>query len=101
MSEGEFASYHPGDISISVSVPTQDHDTWQLKGQTATVEIAVMSSVKDFKEKLGGILGGMPVKSQKLKHGAVFLKDSLTLASYNIGPGATLELGVQSRGGRK
>lgn len=89
MSEGEFASYHPGSAAIQVTVPTQDHETWQLKGQTVSVDISVMSTVKEFKEKLGALVGGMPIKSQKIKHGSVFLKDTLTLASYNIGPGSS------------
>eukprot|EP00658_Telonema_sp_P-2_P008314 TRINITY_DN13125_c0_g1_i3.p1 TRINITY_DN13125_c0_g1~~TRINITY_DN13125_c0_g1_i3.p1 ORF type:complete len:652 (+),score=181.59 TRINITY_DN13125_c0_g1_i3:105-1958(+) len=101
MSEGEFSAYHPGEVSIQIQVPVQEHDTWTLKGQVTAVSVSVMATVKQLKDKLGEQLGGMPAKSQKLKSGVAFLKDNLTLAHYNIGPGSMLELGVQQRGGRK
>jgi len=101
MSEGEFAAYHPDGTTVQIVVPMQEHDTWKLNGQTVSVKIDLMSTVKALKEKVGEMVGGMPAKSQKLKHGAAFLKDNLTLAYYNLGPGTMLELGVQARGGRK
>eukprot|EP00656_Telonema_subtile_P043013 TRINITY_DN4924_c0_g1_i3.p1 TRINITY_DN4924_c0_g1~~TRINITY_DN4924_c0_g1_i3.p1 ORF type:complete len:700 (+),score=145.02 TRINITY_DN4924_c0_g1_i3:189-2288(+) len=101
LSEGEFASYHPGESTIQVVIPMQQHETWTLNGQTVSISLSVMSTIKDFKDKLGDALGGMPARNQKIKHRAAFLKDNLTLAHYNLGPGSTLELGVQQRGGRK
>jgi splicing factor 3A subunit 1 len=101
MSEGEFAAYHPDGTTVQVVVPMQEHDTWKLNGQTVSVKLDLMSTVKALKEKVGEMIGGMPAKSQKLKHGTSFLKDNLTLAYYNLGPGTMLELGVQARGGRK
>lgn len=101
MSEGEFAAYHPDGTTLQVVVPMQEHDTWKLNGQTVSIKIDLTSTVKVLKEKLGDMLGGMPSKSQKLKHGVAFLKDNLTLAYYNLGPGTMLEMGVAVRGGRK
>ena len=46
-------------------------------------------------------LGDMPVSKQQLRGPSGFLKDTLSLAFYNIGPGATLELTTRSRGGRR
>ena len=60
-----------------------------------------MTLVKDLKEMLGRELCGMPINKQQLKHSSGFLKDNQTLASYNIGNAAHLELSVRSRGGKK
>jgi hypothetical protein len=58
-----------------------------------------MMTVKEFKAKITE-LTGLAVGSQKLK-ADVFLKDAWTLARHNIVPNTLLELGVQTRGGRR
>jgi hypothetical protein len=47
-------------------------------------------------------LGNMPMNKMQLKHSQQgFLKDTFSLAHYNIGPMTTLELVPKTRGGRK
>ncbi|KAH8028462.1 hypothetical protein HPB51_016913 [Rhipicephalus microplus] len=44
---------------------------------------------------------GMPPGKQKLQYEGMFVKDSNTLAFYNLGPNSTIVLQVKERGGRK
>ena len=58
----------------------------------------VKLTIKDFKAKLSSTLGGMPGNKMQLKHAKWgFLKDSLTLAHFNLGPGSALELVTKKR----
>ncbi|XP_064981452.1 probable splicing factor 3A subunit 1 [Musa acuminata AAA Group] len=97
--EDQFLARHPGSCRISVSVPSVDEGN--LKGQL--LEIAVQSlseTVGSLKEKIAAEVQ-LPANKQKLSGRAGFLKDNLTLAYYNIGPGETLTLALRERGGRK
>ncbi|CAL9748102.1 unnamed protein product [Musa acuminata subsp. burmannicoides] len=99
MAEDQFLAQHPGSSRISVSVPNVDEGN--LKGQL--LEIAVQSlseTVGSLKEKIAAEVQ-LPANKQKLSGRAGFLKDNLTLAYYNIGPGETLTLALRERGGRK
>lgn len=76
-------------------------DEGNLKGQV--LEIAVQSlseTVGSLKEKIAGEIQ-LPANKQKLSGKAGFLKDNLTLAYYNVGPGEPLSLSLRERGGRK
>lgn len=58
--------------------------------------------MKDLKDCIGVLIGGMPSNKQQLKSPCGFLKDKDTLASLNIGgANSTLELSVRSRGGKR
>ncbi len=46
-------------------------------------------------------LGGLPPSKYQFKHWSGFLKDSNSLASYNIAPGEVIELQLRTRGGRR
>lgn len=46
-------------------------------------------------------LGGLPPSKYQFKHWSGFLKDSNSLASYNIAPGEVIELHLRTRGGRR
>ena len=61
----------------------------------------VTQSVKELKDSIGALIGGMPSNKQQLKCPSGFLKDKDTLASMNIGDGTVLELSVRSRGGKR
>merc|ERR1711918_323766 len=100
LTEDEFVSRHGNAGTFQVKCPNDDNND-KLNGQTITVDAALMSSVKDFKAKIGE-LTGLAVGSQKLKGDVGFLKDGWTLAKHNLVPGVTtLELGVQYRGGQR
>ncbi|KAF0897915.1 hypothetical protein E2562_001623 [Oryza meyeriana var. granulata] len=95
----QFLAQHPGPAQISVSVPNLDEGN--LRGQV--LEIAVQSlsdTVGSLKEQIAGELQ-LPANKQKLSVRTSFLKDNLTLAYYNIGPGVVINLTLRERGGRK
>ncbi|XP_042020999.1 probable splicing factor 3A subunit 1 [Salvia splendens] len=97
--EEQFLAKHPGTARISISVPNTDEGN--LKGQV--LEIAVQSlteTVASLKEKIAGEIQ-LPANKQKLSGKAGFLKDNLSLAYYNVGPGEALSLSLRERGGRK
>lgn len=88
-----------GPARISVSVPNVDEGN--LKGQLLGITVQSLSeTVGSLKEKIAGEIQ-LPANKQKLSSRAGFLKDNLTLAYYNIGPGETLSLALRERGGRK
>lgn len=88
-----------GSVRISVSVPNVDEGN--LKGQILEITIQSLSeTVGSLKEKIAGEVQ-LPANKQKLSGRAGFLKDNLSLAYYNIGPGETLTLALRERGGRK
>ncbi|KAL6849928.1 hypothetical protein ACP4OV_020555 [Aristida adscensionis] len=95
----QFLAQHPGPARISVSVPNLDEGN--LRGQV--LEIAVQSlsdTVGSLKEQIAGELQ-LPANKQKLSVRTSFLKDNLTLAYYNVGPGVVINLTLRERGGRK
>ncbi|OAY79698.1 putative splicing factor 3A subunit 1 [Ananas comosus] len=97
--EDQFIAQHPGSIRISVSVPNVDEGN--LKGQTLEITVQSLSeTIGSLKEKIAGEVQ-LPSNKQKLSARAGFLKDNLTLAYYNIGPGDTVTLALRERGGRK
>ncbi|EKU22568.1 splicing factor 3A subunit 1 [Nannochloropsis gaditana CCMP526] len=108
LSESAYASANTGAGSISIQAPQDESAaTWNLKGQLVKLEIgSVMSTVREVKEQLSPLLGGMPPNKMQLRNAeqGVFLKDAQTLASYNLGAAGSstvLELVTRSRGGRK
>jgi hypothetical protein len=48
-----------------------------------------------------GPLAGLPGSKYQFKHWSGFLKDSNTIAHYNIAPGEVIELQLRTRGGRR
>ncbi|KAG6543090.1 hypothetical protein Mapa_015586 [Marchantia paleacea] len=98
--EDQFLAQHPGPVRISVSVPTVEGEG-NFKGQTLELTIqSLAETIISVKEKIANELA-LPANKQKLNSHLVFLKDNLSLAYYNIGPGETLQLGLRERGGRK
>ncbi|KAL3698045.1 hypothetical protein R1sor_012121 [Riccia sorocarpa] len=98
--EDQFLAQHPGPVRISVSVPSVEGEG-NLKGQTLELTIqSLAETVLSVKDKIANELA-LPANKQKLNSHLGFLKDNLSLAYYNIGPGETLQLGLRERGGRK
>lgn len=98
LSEEDFVAQHGSVGRFRVQCPSDEKND-QLNGQTIQIEAQLMMTVKEFKAKITE-LTGLAVGSQKLK-ADVFLKDAWTLARHNIVPNTLLELGVQTRGGRR
>lgn len=98
--EDQFLAQHPGAVRISISVPIVEGEA-HLKGQTLELTVLSLSeSIKSLKEKIAGEVQ-LAANKQKLSSQAGFLRDNLSLAHYNIGPGDTLTLGLKERGGRR
>jgi splicing factor 3A subunit 1 len=88
-----------GPASISVSVPNLDEGN--LRGQVLQIPVQSLSdTVGSLKEQIAGELQ-LPANKQKLSVKTSFLKDNLTLAYYNVGPGVVINLTLRERGGRK
>ncbi|ERN09458.1 hypothetical protein AMTRI_Chr09g32460 [Amborella trichopoda] len=97
--EDQFLAQHPGSTRIAVSVPNAEEGN--LKGQVLEIMVQSLSeTIGNLKEKIAGEIQ-LPANKQKLSGRTGFLKDNMTLAYYNIGPGETLTLALRERGGRK
>ena len=104
LSEEEFcASLDSPTLSLTIQVPDDPSNAaWNFNGQNISLSVDVMSKVKEVKTVLQSHLGGMPTNKMQLKdENAGFLKDGSTLAFFNIGPSASLELIPKTRGRRK
>ncbi|KAJ6996811.1 hypothetical protein D5086_010379 [Populus alba] len=97
--EDQFLAQHPGLGRVTVSVPNIDEGN--LKGQVLEITMQSLSeTVGSLKEKIAGEIQ-LPANKQKLSGKAGFLKDNMSLAYYNVGPGELLALSLRERGGRK
>ncbi|KAM0911812.1 hypothetical protein ACQ4PT_013231 [Festuca glaucescens] len=95
----QFLAQHPGPARISVSVPNLDEGN--LRGQVLEIPVQSLSdTVGSLKEQIAGELQ-LPANKQKLSVRTSFLKDNLSLAYYNVGPGVVINLALRERGGRK
>ncbi|KAJ8459147.1 hypothetical protein OPV22_032073 [Ensete ventricosum] len=93
--EDQFLARHPGSCRIYVSVANVDEG--KLKGQLLEITVqSLTETVGNLKEKIAAAEVQLPANKQKLCGRAGFLKDNLTLAYYNIGPGETLTLALRS-----
>ena len=102
MTESEFAAQHQQPIGVNIAVPDESGAAqWTLNGQTLSVQVEVVSTVKALKEKISSLLGGLPATKQQIKHPTLgFMKDAISLAQYNVEEGVTLELKLKKRGRR-
>lgn len=99
--EAEFLAKNKGPVTVRVQVPgAADKAEWKLKGQMVTLTLPLTDTVSVLKAKLHEELG-MPPGKQKLQYEGMFVKDSNSLAFYNLGQNATIVLQVKERGGRK
>ncbi|XP_064485090.1 splicing factor 3A subunit 1-like [Ornithodoros turicata] len=99
--EADFLKQYRGPVTIKVQVPeASDKAEWKLKGQTVTLTLPLTDTISVLKAKLHEELG-MPPGKQKLQYEGMFVKDSNSLAFYNVTPNAVVSLQVKERGGRK
>ncbi|XP_024294713.1 splicing factor 3A subunit 1 isoform X1 [Oncorhynchus tshawytscha] len=101
MPEEEFLRRYKGSVSITVQVPNmQDKTEWKLSGQALNFTIPLTDQVSVIKVKIHEATG-MPAGKQKLQYEGIFIKDSNSLAYYNINNGSVIHLALKERGGRK
>jgi splicing factor 3A subunit 1 len=106
VAEDEWLSRHPAAASFTIQAPAagEGADEYGCSGQTVVLELAdgLRTSVNDVKARISELLGGFPPKKMKVSTGGVYFnKDTNSLAAYNVVPGATLVVGLKTRGGRK
>jgi hypothetical protein len=104
--EDEFvASLSKPEVELQIRIPNDRTQlAWNFYGQMIAQSADVMSTVKSVKEELSSKhLNSMPVNKIQLKNlsSGAFLKDTMTLATLNIGPTATLEMTMRQRGRRR
>ena len=105
LSESDFIATlsNPDELPICIRVPHDpSNSNWNFNGQTIDLTVKAISKIKDLKGMLKDQLGGMPVNKMQFKNpSSGFMKDSLSLAHFNVGPMTTLDLVPKTRGGRK
>ena len=99
--EFEFLAAHPGRATIKVVCPAVDGQTG-LNGQTLEVEVESLSDkIVDLKRAIKPLAGDLPQNKQKLSTpGLGFLKDTASLAYYNLRNGSVVTLSIKARGKR-
>jgi splicing factor 3A subunit 1 len=105
LSEMDFAkSLSSPNVPILIRIPEDStYAAWNFCGQTISITVDVMATIKDIKQQIQSQLGGMPPNKMQLRKSNIgFLKDNLSLAYYNVGPSNnSLELLPKVRGGRR
>lgn len=102
MSEAEWLKTHSGTLNIKIKIPNDPtHSNWKFNGQTAAVNLEGTATIKQLKQSLSGLLGGMPANKQQLKHPQYgFMKDGKTIAHYNLDGNCLVDLVPRKRGRR-
>jgi len=101
--EAMWMAQTPPRFSVRVTVPG-DLAEFNCSGQTHEITCNIGDTVEAFKQQLSASCNNMPTGKMKVSFTAtgIFLnKDNASLAFYNVGPGAQLQLGIRERGGRK
>uniref|UniRef100_A0A8C9TD99 Splicing factor 3A subunit 1 n=1 Tax=Scleropages formosus TaxID=113540 RepID=A0A8C9TD99_SCLFO len=99
--EEEFLRRNKGPVSVKVQVPNmQDKTEWKLSGQVLNFTVPLTDQVSVIKVKIHEATG-MPAGKQKLQFEGIFIKDSNSLAYYNMTNGSIIHLALKERGGRK
>ncbi|XP_039960911.1 splicing factor 3A subunit 1 isoform X3 [Bactrocera tryoni] len=99
--EEEFVSKHKSPITIQIQIPNVvDKSEWKLNGQTIAFSLSLADTVSNLKAKIQDETG-MPPAKQKISYEGMFIKDSNTMAFYNLFSDATIHLQIKERGGRK
>lgn len=99
--EQEFLKQSPATITIRVAVPhVADKSEWNLTGQSLSMTLSVTDTMSTVKTKIQESVG-MPPGKQKLQYEGMFVKDTNSLAFYNMVNGSVIQLQLKERGGRK
>jgi hypothetical protein len=71
-----------------------------MNGQIIAMQVNLRDTATAIKERVKNEVG-IPPNKQKFKgYNMPFIKDNQTLASYNLLPGSTIQLGIKERGGK-
>ncbi|XP_035224925.1 splicing factor 3A subunit 1-like isoform X2 [Stegodyphus dumicola] len=101
ISEEEFLKKNKGPVTFRVQVPSvAEKPEWKLNGQVLAFTLPLTDQVSVIKAKIHESIG-MPPGKQKLQLDGMFIKDSNSLAYYNLSTNSIVALQVKERGGRK
>lgn len=100
--EIEFLEAHPGSAVIKILCPKVEGNE-DLTGQTLQINVdSLKDNILDLKRAITPLVGELAQNKQKLSTpGLGFLKDTATLAYYNLKDGSTIMLTLKERGGGK
>lgn len=101
--EADYLAQHAskGPVNFSVQVPNvPDKPEWNLKGQLIPFTMPLTETISAIKNKLAEYLN-LATPKQKLQLDGMFVKDTNTLAFYNLPSDATIYLQLKERGGKK
>lgn len=86
---------------VRIKVTKHSNKEWKLEGQEIQLAVPLKSTVTKLKNWIAKNTK-LPANKQKLQIDSIgFLRDSKTLASYNVGDASIITLEVKERGGRK
>lgn len=101
LSEEDFLKKNKSPVSFRVQVPNlTEKPEWKLNGQMINMTLPLTDMVSVIKVKIHEVTS-MPPGKQKLQLDGMFIKDSNSLAFYNITPNSVVSLQLKERGGRK
>ncbi|KAK4336774.1 hypothetical protein RND71_043861 [Anisodus tanguticus] len=101
ISEEEFLASHSGTLTLNINVPNMpEKPELRMNGQNLSITFNLTDMVSVIKSKINEKIGLAPGK-QKLQYEGIFIKDSNTLAYYNMLDGSVIQLALKERGGRK
>ncbi|KAI9145738.1 Pre-mRNA splicing factor PRP21 like protein-domain-containing protein [Paraphysoderma sedebokerense] len=103
--EDEWLSQHPGTVTFSISVPNLPDKHPSFNGAALTISLPLTAKVSELKDQVASI-SNLASGKQKLtiidpNGNNIVLKNTETLASYNIKEGSEVSLGMKERGGRR
>jgi splicing factor 3A subunit 1 len=88
-------------VMFNVIIPSiPEKPELNCSGQIINVKMALSEQISLIKTKIHELIG-LPPGKQKLNMEGLFYKDNKSLAFYNIGDGATIQMSLKERGGRK
>lgn len=101
MSAEEWLKKQGSNAQVRIKLPMHGNKEWELEGQEIEMSAPLKRSVGKLKNAIAKFTK-LPANKQKLSMvGVGFLKDSTSLAAYNVGDGAVISVEVKERGGRK
>jgi len=99
--EDEWLARHGGQVSVKVKMPVIDAPDSQLKGQVISIDLSLSDTVNKIKGQITEETG-LPAGKQKIQtHSGIFLKDTNSLAYFNVSPDTVLSLTIKERGGKR
>lgn len=99
--ESEFLKNNASPVTFKVQVPSMaEKSEWKLNGQQLSLTLPLTDVVSVIKAKIFEAIS-MPPGKQKLQLEGMFIKDSNSLAYYNISSNSVVSLQLKERGGRR